>query len=92
MFYSGFKEILEEVCNVEMKVFLFMLDKHFGMYAMRTINNSPVDSELSLVETFQTQLCKKMNKSTKGYPAFFSLVTTDDLRKNLQEDFDNALD
>lgn len=85
MFYSSFKEILEEVCNVEMKVFLFMLDKYFGIYAMRTINNSPVDSELSLVETFQTQLCKKMNKSTKGYPAFFSFVTTDDLRKKLQE-------
>ncbi len=92
MFYSSFKEILEEVCNGEMKVFLFMLDKHFDMYAMRTINNAPVDSELSLVETFQTQLCKKMNKSTKGYPAFFSFVTTDDLRKNLQKDFDDALD
>lgn len=92
MFYSRFKETLEEFCNGEMKVFLFMLDKHFGMYAMRTINNAPVDCELSLVETFQTQLCKKMNKSTKGYPAFFSFVTTDDLRKKLQKDFDNALD
>lgn len=92
MFYSNFKETLEEYCNGEMKVFLFMLDKYLGMYAMRTINNSPVDSELSLVETFQTQLCKKMNKSTKGYPAFFSFVTTNDLRKKLQKDFDNALD
>lgn len=92
MFYSNFKETLEEFCNGEMKVFLFMLDNLFGMYVMRIINNSPVDSELSLVETFQTQLCKKMNKSTKVYPAFFSLVTTDDLRKKLQKDFDNASD
>lgn len=92
MFFSNFKKTLEEICNGEMKVFLFILDKHFGMYAMRTINNTPVDSELSLIETFQRQLSKKLNKSNKGYPAFFSFVTTDELRTKIQEDFYNALD
>lgn len=92
MFHSDFKETLEEYCNGEMKVFLFMLDKHFEIYAMRTINKISVASEFNLIETFQMQLAKKLNRSTKGYSAFFSFVTTDELRTKIQEDFYNVLD
>lgn len=92
MFHSNFKEALEEYCNGEMKVFLFLLDKHFEMYALRTINKISVDSELNLIETFQIQLAKKLNRSTKGYHAFFNFVTTDELRTKIQEDFYNEMD
>lgn len=92
MFYSSFKETLDESCNGEMKVFLFMLDKHFDMYAMRTIKNDPIESELSLIEAFQIQLGKKLNKSNSGYFAFFSLLTTNELTTKIEEYLCNSDD
>lgn len=92
MFYSSFQEALDEFCNGEMKVFLFMLDKCFDMYALRTIKNDPIESELSLIEAFQIQLGKKLNKSNNGYFAFFSLLTTDELKTKIEEYLCNADD
>lgn len=92
MFYLNFKGTMEEYCNGEMKVFLFMLDKYFEIYAMRTINKISVVSELNLIETFQIQLSKKLNKSNQGHLEFFSFVTTDELRTKIQEDLYNEMD
>lgn len=91
MIFSSFDKAWELICNAEMKVFLFLLDKHFEMYVTRTIYKDPVDSELRFIENFQIQLGKKLNRSTKSYPAFFSFVTTNELRTKIQEDFYNAL-
>lgn len=83
MLHSGFKNAIDEICNGEMKFFLFLLDKYFSMYASRVVYNKPVQSELNLIENFQSQLNKKLKNVDNYYFDFLALVTTDDLRARL---------
>lgn len=83
MLHSNFKAAIDKNCNGEMKVFLFVLNKYFGMYISRMLYNKLDKSELSLIDNFQLQLNKKFKKVNNDYYAFLALVTTDDLREKL---------
>lgn len=92
MLHSGFIATIDKICNGEMKFFLFVLDKHFGMYVSRVIYNKPVKSELSMIERFQSQLNKKFKDIDDNYFAFIALVTTDDLREQMLKDKRESFD